>query len=120
MHGAGIGAESLADGGAVWRAAFAAALVPPQALKPSAWAEKNFVIAEGPYAGLRFERRVAPYLIEPLDLLDPEIPVNTVTIRKSAQVGFTLLGTIWAGYVADHLPSIRMMKVLPTVDASKT
>lgn len=99
-------------------AAVAAGLMPDPAIAPSAWAAENFIVPDGPYAGEKWRPDVAPYLIEPLDCLAPDHPATRVSVRKSAQVGYTALLIGWAGSVIDVAPA-SMLVVMPTVDLGK-
>lgn len=103
---------------AILAAALAAGLMPPPVTAPSAWAAENIIVAEGPAAGQRWDPALTPYAPEILDCLDPDHPCNTVTVKKSAQVGLTLLGIAWIGYIADQAPSNAMV-VFPTINGVK-
>lgn len=94
------------------------ALAPDPVIKPAAWAAENIVVPDGPYAGERWSSKIAPHLVEPLDCLALDHPCTSVTVRKSAQTGFTGLGTAWLGAMIDTAPA-RMLAVQPTVDAAK-
>ncbi len=95
--------------------ALAVALVvqPSERVAPVDWMEENFVLIDGPNAGEKWSRRNAPQLVEILGCLDPRHPANRVSVRKSAQTGFTTIGIGWAGYVADVNPG-NFLFVEPT------
>lgn len=82
-------------------------------LKPSeqvdylAWAERNVVFSElespdypGPY-----NRRLFRYFDEPLRALSPDDLCRIVTLLKSAQIGATVIATIYTGGSMDMDPS---------------
>ncbi|KAI93927.1 terminase GpA [Rhodomicrobium udaipurense JA643] len=91
-------------------------LEPPMPIPPSKWARENLVVPDGPRAGELWDPYLTPYLIEPLDMLGPDCPVNKVVVRKSAQTGFTTLGIAWIGHTIDRDPC-RMAVVQPTDSA---
>ena len=86
---------------------------PPPPIAPSAWAAANLVVPDGPQAGRRFDLSLTPYLIEPLDMLGPDSPVNQAAMMKSAQTGFTQLLIALVGYLIDRSPC-RMLIIQPT------
>lgn len=94
-------------------AAFAAVLVVPEQVTPSAWAAQNLVVPDGPYAGEKFNPALTPYLVEPLDFFSDECADNKCSIRKSAQTGFSLMAICAGGYTIDREPC-RLMIVQPT------
>ncbi len=49
--------------------ALAEVLRPPEAATLSEWASRNLVVPDGPRAGRLFDASLAPYLVEPLDML---------------------------------------------------
>jgi phage terminase large subunit GpA-like protein len=98
---------------AVVAGALAAVFVPPTPIAPSAWAEQNLVVPDGPKAGERWSLSLTPYVIEPLDNLGPDSSVNEVAVRKSAQTGFTTLLLAAIGHSIDRDPC-RMMVIQPT------
>lgn len=96
--------------------ALASIIAPTEPISPSAWAAQNLVVPDGPYAGERFNPELTPYLVEPLDFFSNDDPANKLTIRKSAQTGFTLLAIAALGYSIDREPC-RIMVVQPTDSA---
>ena len=93
--------------------ALAGVLQPPPQMTPSAWARTNLVVPDGPRAGELWDPALTPYIIEPLDGLGADDPMNKAVVRKSAQTGFTMLGIAWAGYMIACAPC-RMAVVQPT------
>ena len=89
---------------------------PPEPLAPSEWAAANLVVPDGPKAGRQFDLSLTPYLIEPLDMLGPDSPVNQAAMMKSAQTGFTQLLIALVGYLIDRSPC-RMLIIQPTDQA---
>lgn len=96
--------------------ALASILAPPALVMPSAWAAQNLVVPDGPKAGQKWDPKLTPYIVEPLDALAPDSGVNKVVVRKSTQSGFTLLGIAFVGHSIDTDPC-RMMVVQPTDSA---
>ncbi len=91
-------------------------LNPGEPITPSVWAAQNLVVPDGPYAGEKFNRELTPYLVEPLDCFADDVAVNKLSIRKSAQTGFTLLAIAAIGYSIAREPA-RLMVVQPTDSA---
>lgn len=95
----------------------ATGIAPAELISPSAWAAKNMVVPDGPQEGQKWNPEQTPQLVEIMDHLAPESPVNEVVLRKSAQVGATTLGIAWSSYVAVVDPA-PMMIVMPTLDSA--
>jgi phage terminase large subunit GpA-like protein len=91
----------------------AAAIAPVAPMPPSAWAKANLIVPDGPSAGDAWNPELTPYVIEPLDFLGPDSPVNEIAVMKSAQTGFTTLLIAAIGHSIDRDPC-RMMVVQPT------
>jgi phage terminase large subunit GpA-like protein len=83
----------------------AALLAPAEPIMPSAWAAKNLIVPDGPYAGQPFKLELTPYLAEPLDFFSSDCPDNKQVVRKSKQTGFTTLAIGACGYIADVEPA---------------
>lgn len=81
-----------------------AGLKPAEAITPSAWCEKNLIVADGPRAGDSFSLALTPYWREPLDFFSDDCPDNKEVIRKSKQVGATTLAIGAFGFTADVQP----------------
>ena len=94
----------------------AEALRPPPPLKPSVWAAKNLVLTDGERAGQTWDPATTPYLIQILDCLSPDHPSTMVTLRKSQQVGASVVAIAWVLYLVDRHPA-NIMIGLPGVDA---
>jgi len=73
----------------------AAALEPPPPVDLLAWAEHNVVFSDGPFPG-GYSRQLFPFFDEVLKALGPEHPCRFVSLCASAQVGKTVLATIFA------------------------
>ena len=97
--------------------ALADALRPPDASPPSKWAPVHLIVPDGPRAGQAFDLTTTPYLIEPLDMLGPESPVNEIAAMKSAQTGFTTKLIALIGFLIDRAPC-RVLVIQPTSDAA--
>lgn len=97
-------------------AALALGLMPDPVTDPVTWGADHLVLADGPHAGARWDPDVTPYFREPLSLLAADSPHTYVTVRKSAQVGFTNIGIVWIGSIIDQTPA-RAMVVFPTLSS---
>lgn len=102
----------------VMAAAMALAVMPPEPMTPSAWAESadGLILPDGPLANKPWKRETALHVVEIVDALAPESDVNEVSVMKSAQTGFTTAGLIFVGHSIDRDPC-RMMIVQPTSGA---
>lgn len=101
---------------AVIAGAMAATVTPPPPMPPSAWAEENLVVPDGPRAGEKWERSLGLHCVEIVDGLGPDSPDNEIAVMKSAQTGFTTVLIIATGHSIDRDPC-RMMIVQPTSGA---
>jgi len=88
-------------------------LEPPAALSPSSWAVRNLVMPDGPRQGDTWSAEETPYIIEPLDFLGPDSPVNEIAVMKAAQTGFTAMLIAVIAHSIDRDPC-RMMVIQPT------
>ena len=82
-------AEDLAD------EILMAASEPPARLDMVDWVQENVRVPDGPRAGLRWDMDMTPFWREVLELLSPENPATRISVRKSAQVGFTMILIAW-------------------------
>ena len=73
-------------------------MTPPPAVDYLAWAEANIVFSEreSPFPG-PYNRTLFPYFDEILRALGPADPCRIVTLKKSAQLGGTVLANIFVG-----------------------
>ena len=94
----------------------ASILRPAPPLAPSVWAAKNLVLTDGERAGQTWDPSTTPYLIQVLDCLSPEHPSTKVTLRKSQQVGASVVAIAWVLYLADRYPA-NIIVALPGIDA---
>lgn len=94
----------------------ASILAVPEPMVPSAWAEQNLVVPDGPRAGSRWDRALTPYVPEMIDVLGPETGHNFAAVRKSAQSGISIAAIALAGAYIDRAPC-RIGYALPTIDA---
>ncbi len=91
-------------------------LAPPPPVDFVAWAERNIVFSkresafEGPY-----NRALFGYFDEILRALSPDDPCRVVSVRKSAQLGGTVLANIFCGGAMDMDPG-DFLYVHPTED----
>ena len=102
-------------------ATLAQSLRPPPRLNVAEWAEKyRYVSAESgsPFPG-KWENSRAPYLVEVMEVLSPSDPSTEVTVKKSAQTGFSETAINLVGFTIDHAPA-PILYVLSSLDeASK-
>jgi phage terminase large subunit GpA-like protein len=98
---------------AIVAGALAAILEPPNPIAASQWAAENFIVPDGARAGGAWDLSLTPYIVEPLDNIGPESPVNEEAVRKAAQTGFTIMLLAAIGHSIDRDPC-RMMVIQPT------
>lgn len=101
---------------AIIAGALAAKLAPPRRVSPVEWARENIIVPDGPRAGRTWSPDLTPYVVEPLEMLAPESPVNQIAIRKSAQTGFTTFAIALIGHRIDCDPC-NIMMIQPTTSA---
>lgn len=94
----------LADPSRVVARVAARVLLPAPPLDLNAWAVANVAFGSespvpGPYAPERF-----PFFRRVLEVLSPDHPATQVVIRKSAQVGGTVLAQIFVGAILAQAP----------------
>ncbi len=83
--------------------ALADALLPPPALLLSEWARRNFRLSSD-YSAVAGHFEPYPYQVEPLDVLSPSNPADTMCLMCGAQMMKTLLMLVLLGYVIDVDP----------------
>ncbi len=91
----------------------AAHIAPAMPIAPSAWAAAYAVLPDGEYAGEKIDLRRTPHIVEPLDMLGPESPVNEIAVMKSGQTAFTTMLLCAIGHSIDRDPC-DMVVVQPT------
>jgi phage terminase large subunit GpA-like protein len=97
-----------------------AALIEPAApVMPSAWAAEHAVLPDGEHRGEKIDLVRTPHIIEPLDMLGPDSPVNEIAVMKSGQTAFTTMLLCSIGHRIDRAPC-DMVVVLPTDSALKS
>ena len=91
-------------------------LTPPPPVDYLAWAERNIVFSdrEGPFAG-PYNRNLFGYFDEVLRALSPDDLCRIVTLKKSAQIGGTVVANIFCGGSLDMDPG-DFLFVHPTED----
>jgi phage terminase large subunit GpA-like protein len=92
--------------------AFARAIKPPEDLKVSEWARRNFRTSSD-YSAVVGEFVPHPYQVEPLDVLSSSDPTEIMAMMCAAQMMKTLIMLIALGYVIDHDPG-PVLIVQPT------
>jgi phage terminase large subunit GpA-like protein len=105
--------DGMANALAVMARALAEQIEPPARISPSEWARKYLIVPDGPRAGEPWDPKLTPYLVEPLDAMSADSPINHVGVRKSAQTGFTTLIIAALGFWIDTDPS-RILLLQPT------
>ena len=91
----------------------AAHFAPAAPIAPSAWAAEFAVLPDGEYAGEKIDLRRTPHIVEPLDMLGPDAPVNEIAVMKSGQTAFTTMLLCAIGHSIDRDPC-DMVVVQPT------
>ena len=87
----------------VLRAA-ADAVKPPPPVDHLTWAEENVAFGkESPFPG-PYNRKLFPFFDRILEVLAPDHPCREVTMRKSAQLGGTVVAQVFAGSTLDQDP----------------
>lgn len=102
-----------------WLRGWCAGWAPDPILTVSEWADAHRVLSNVESAepgAYRTDR--TPYLREIADALSVTTGILRVIVMKAAQLGLTLLGTNWIGYVMHHAPAPTLM-VQPTVELAK-
>lgn len=93
---------------------FVELFTPPAKVTPSQWAADNLIVPDGPRANEKWDPSLTPYIVEPLDSMGPDSPVNKIVVRKSAQTGFTVMAIAVVGHSIDCDPSGGILLVQPT------
>ncbi len=60
-------------------------LQPAPPIAPSQWAADHVVLPDGEYAGQKIDLARTPHIVEPLDMLGPDSPVNELAVMKSGR-----------------------------------
>lgn len=109
----------FADGEALVRRALARGLRPDPRVRVSEWAERHrrVPIETSQFPG-RWSNETAPYLTAIMDACGPDDPAERVTVKKSAQIGYSEALTNVIGAMIDAAPGPAMV-VHPTVEAAK-
>jgi phage terminase large subunit GpA-like protein len=97
--------RALSPGELALAQAWGSGLKPERRLLCSEWAEERIVLTEaqsGHPGPLRFS--TTPFLREPFDNLSVSSPVWKTSVKKGRQLGFTMIGASFCGYVIDHAP----------------
>lgn len=89
------------------------ALEPRAPIAPSKWAAQHIMLPDGEYAGQKIDLSRTPHIVEPLDLIGPDSPINEVGVMKSAQSAFTTMLLCAIAHSIDRDPC-DMMIVQPT------
>lgn len=98
---------------------FANGLRPEPETNVSDWAADYRVLVQTSSAEQgRWRNERTPYLVEIMDCLSPFSGIETTSVMKGAQGGFTEAGNNWTGYVIHKTPG-PMLYVQPTVDSVK-
>lgn len=103
---------------AVVAGGLAQGLAPDPVISPVEWARKNMIVPDGPLQGSPWSDAETPYWREPLECLSSWHEATRVSVRKSAQVGYTTLAMAWLGSIIANAPGPGLV-VQPTGDALK-
>ena len=95
------------------RDAWADGLGDPDLPPIAEWAAAHVIVPDGPRQGRLWSPELTPYLLEPLEVLHPDHPATRVSVKKSAQLGVSILAILWLMYLMDRCPA-RLMYVQPT------
>lgn len=93
--------------------ALIAAITPPEQIDPPTWAERELTVPDGPKKLELWDRKLTPFVAEPLSHTSIDSPVNEFCVMKSAQTGFTTLMIAAIGHTIDIEPCDQMI-VQPT------
>ena len=87
--------------------------------KPSEWAEKHRVVADGtsPHPG-KWRNARTPFLVEPIDCMAPSHWARRVSIMKGVQIAGSEGITNFLGWVIDVAPA-AVLVVHPTIEAGR-
>lgn len=96
-----------------------AASAPRGQVSAEAWISEHLRVPDGPQAGELFDLHVTPYWREVLDCMSPDHPATRVSVRKSAQLGYTTALIGIAGTFVCKAPC-NIMIVQPTVTHAKS
>lgn len=105
------------DAGELVRDIFRRHLAPPVSMRGSDWAERYRYIQKGPEPGWWRNSRT-PYLVEPMNCMDPEDPVWKVVMMFATQLGKSEV-MYNAAFKRIHLQPADMMLVQPTLQDAK-
>ena len=91
---------------------------PPPRLNLVEWSQANVKLPDGPFEGQYFNLAKTPYLEPILRRLSPEHPATKISVRKSAQVGYTTVLIAWLLAVIAHIGG-KSMIVQPSLPAAR-
>jgi len=92
---------------------------PPEQVAVHAWASHTIVAPDGPRAGHFWDPGLTPYVPEILDVLAADSDAelwNHIVVRKSVQVGLSVMGIIWVAFLASQEANVHIGYALPTLD----
>lgn len=112
-----MGARDFADPEQFVRGLLREYLSVPPVMRCSDWADRYRKIAKGPEKGAWRTSRT-PYLLEPMNCMDPENPVQKVVMMFATQLGKSevIYNSIFKRI---HLSPVDMMMVQPTLQDAK-
>lgn len=90
----------------------------PKALDVRRWVERNLRVPDGPHEGTLYQSSETPFWAEVFDCLSDANLCTRVSVKKSAQVGFTLCLMGWQAALM-AVKSSRQMIVMPTINAAR-
>lgn len=119
MKGLCLGNMEQTNGATVFLQAHYAGRTPDPLLTVAEWADKyRFLSSTVSAEPGQWRTSRVPYLREIMECLSPSSPVESVVLKKGAQLAGTECGNNWLGYIIDQAPG-PMLIVLPTLSMAQ-
>lgn len=111
--------KSLINNIKLFTKSFAEGLQPIKDLTVTEWSNMYRILPSSTSAEPgKYSSDKTPFLVEIMDVLSANCPIQEIILMKSAQIGGSELGNNWVGYIIDNAPG-PMMIVLPTTESAK-
>lgn len=94
------------------------AAAPPPSLDLTKWVPQHVRVPDGPREGQLWDLSLTPFWREILECLSPNHPATRVTVRKSAQLGFTMVLIAWMLAIVAVVKR-RAMIVMPSLGVAR-
>lgn len=94
------------------------ASAPPPSLDLTKWVPQNVRVPDGPREGQLWDLSLTPFWRDILECLSPTHPATRVTVRKSAQLGFTMVLIAWMLAIVSVIRR-RAMVVMPSLATAR-